>query len=555
MVFPNTDLDVIIEAFLGADPNDDPETWPAATDLSSRLIRKPINIRRGRGTNQKTAQAGACTLWLDNTDGALTPLLPTSTYYPFWDLGVPLRVSVDNVGDFPPYVRHAGFVVDVSAVMVPGVGGLNISAVQVTSAGVLRRLGQGAAVKSALRRTIGILDPVAYWPLEDGENSTVAASGIAGGAPMTQVLTGVEFGSGTTPDGSAAAVFVPSFGGTVDFLDPAVLAGPVSGAADNWCVEFMAYTPYTADDGFTYVRIPAANWIGLWGGVHVGIPSLSVPRFRAFIVTASGTTFLAQTADYTDLRFWDTSHHYAAAVSQSGGNIFCELFVDGVSVASGTNAGTVAAATGAELTARGSGDGISISHLAIFNASTPSIDPAALDAYAGEEAHERIDRNLFEEGINYSGGAVESNECGPQPVADLLAVLQDAETVDHGMLIEDFAWGLNYLASTQRVNVDASLTINLATYRTTAGTQADVLTPVRNDARISNEWTIDRPAGSSETVADEAHIAKRGRYAKSATVNVDGDGRLRDEAQWRVHEGTFEGLRYDTVPLDIAANL
>src|SRR5688572_4901784 len=113
MAFPDTDLDIIVEVFLGADPTADPGTWPVATDLSGRLLDKPIAGSRGRRRGTKTAASGGYTFWLDNSDGALTPELASSTYYPDWDLGVPVRLSVDNVGASPPYPRMCGYVASI----------------------------------------------------------------------------------------------------------------------------------------------------------------------------------------------------------------------------------------------------------------------------------------------------------------------------------------------------------------------------------------------------------------------------------------------------------
>jgi hypothetical protein len=553
MAFPDDDLDVIVEAYLGADPNDAPGTWPAATDLSSRLIRKPIQIRRGRGKNQKTAQAGSCTLWLDNSDGALTPLLATSTYYPNWDLGVPLRVRVDNVGNSPPYVRHAGFVAEIKAVMVPGPGGVNLSAVQVTSAGVLRRISQGAVAKSPLRRSIPYYSPGAYWPMEDGVNAGYFGSGLPSGAPL--------------------AVTTADFASTDDLLGSAELA------------EFTATTALIGEVDYTFTGTEwSMIWFAKFPAVLGGLATLldvSTPGGTAirWVVAADATTVYLTGYDATGASVFSTTNTTTVfnamfngqwigigleADSSSTGSMVVEVYnltgfrngfgVTGVTLIGSPRAFRVPASTRLV--------GMAMGHLAAI----PDTGPAyvwpgggsggvtAAAGYAGEQAHARVLRNCAEEGITYSGNSDQSNECGPQPIGDITDVLQDAEAVDHGMLIEDFAFGLDYRSSSQRENLTAAITVDLSTYRTSAETQDDVLTPVRNDARIRNEWTISRPDGATKTANDPAHIALRGRYNDSATVGVRNDDRILDEAQWRVREGTFEGLRYESVPLDLAAN-
>lgn len=178
--------------------------------------------------------------------------------------------------------------------------------------------------------------------------------------------------------------------------------------------------------------------------------------------------------------------------------------------------------------------------MAIYVDDTPLDVETAAGAtlgFNGEQAHERFERVCAEEGIPAVVTATESVRLGPQPFADVLEVLRDAETVDHGILTELIStWGLGYRASSQRYNLPPTLTVDLSTYRTTAGTSAGVLVPVYDDRGIRNEWTISRPGGASVTFKDEEHIARHGRYNDSATVNVYDDEGARQDASWRVHE-------------------
>lgn len=578
MTFPGSaDLNIIVEVYLGADPTDFPQDWPAPTNFSDRLLRQPIQIRRGRGQNQKTASAGSCTLWLDNTDGALTPFLATSNYYPEWDLGVPIRVSVTDVGTTPPYVRHAGFVADIEAVMVPGTGGKNISAVKVTSAGVLRRISQGAVVKSGLRRRIQATEPYSYWALDDGPLSVAGVLTEGIGGPFQASL----WNGGTVNPGSAQ---LPSWLGTGLELDGA----PEIVVAEATYNTALAPSSRLVLDATLLVNFGTADASPEGQVTSFGIldrhtnATLTSTRTQCWIMqldfdniagtiapvlyAAFGGGATVFTASSGAIAGFDETvpHHIRIDLTQTGADIAAVGYLDGVAFGSGTLAGYTLTSFN-----------LSVVRLTHYEASDPSSSVVYTDiavwvdadppgvvntadgalGFAGELAHDRIDRNCSEEGIPYSGTATVSNECGPQPVADIVGVLQDTEEIDHGMLVEDFGWGLDYRASSQRINLEPVITVDLSTYRTTAGTQADVLTPVRNDARMRNEWTITRESGSSATASDPVHIAKRGRYDDSATVNVENDSRLLHEAQWRVHEGTFEGLRYQTIPLDLAANL
>ncbi len=521
MAFPDTELDIIVEAYLGADPTADPATWPTATDLSSRLLRNPIPIQKGRRPGQRTLSAGSCVLWLDNSDGALTPLLATSAYYPDWDLGVPVRVSVDNVGASPPYVRVAGFANDISMVMVPGTNGVNVSAVRVTLGGAWRRIGQGSVVKSPLLRTVlgrNNATPIAYWPCEDEEGATQIASGLPGGIPMT----------GAVPH------FADRIIGSAGTLD----LGPNSPIS----MVLSATIPLPSSAGFQIE----------YAGLSDYTLGISVLTIRSGTLPATELTIPGALAD-------GLPHHLAIQAVQNGANIDFSSYRDGVFFATSSVAGVLSTSlTITNFAPSTFTEDVRIAHITVYGFDDMAISAdrsAAPKAHFGEQAHDRIGRVCAEEGIPYSSTATQSNECGPQPIADVIQVLTDAEAVDHGILFEDQNFGLGYRASSQRENLSAVLTVDLSTYRTTKGTQGDVLTPVRNDERIRNEWTISRPSGSTNVTAiDEAHQAKRGRFNDSATVNVRDDTRIGDEAQWRLSEGTFDGLRYAQMPLDLGAN-
>lgn len=94
--FPDTgDLEMTVEAAFGADLTTSPATW-VWTDLSDRLTTlTPIQISRGVTVGAGTRKTASCTgLTMLNDDGALTPDLITSPWWPHVDLGTPMRVSV-----------------------------------------------------------------------------------------------------------------------------------------------------------------------------------------------------------------------------------------------------------------------------------------------------------------------------------------------------------------------------------------------------------------------------------------------------------------------------
>lgn len=91
--FPDEDLQVSVEAAFGADLAADPTSW-AWTDLSGRLCSDVISIRRGTSAGASSSQTSSATVRLLNDDGALTPRLATSPFWPYVDAGTPVRLRL-----------------------------------------------------------------------------------------------------------------------------------------------------------------------------------------------------------------------------------------------------------------------------------------------------------------------------------------------------------------------------------------------------------------------------------------------------------------------------
>lgn len=104
MAFPDTPLDVVVEAAFGADVSAAPSTWVwtdignsiVAPDSRTRLMNTEIQVKRGRAEETSTAQPASLTLDFENSDGALTPGNPASLWYPNVRRGTPLRLRVND---------------------------------------------------------------------------------------------------------------------------------------------------------------------------------------------------------------------------------------------------------------------------------------------------------------------------------------------------------------------------------------------------------------------------------------------------------------------------
>ena len=221
---------------------------------------------------------------------------------------------------------------------------------------------------------------------------------------------------------------------------------PAAADSPNWVLNLQnASTATGACSYFLYADPPSAG------------PLLTLYRQDGGGLTSIGT------ANASAWAVWDGQvHAWRIAVVVSGGNLVVSAYLDGVQIISGThNTATLAQNPTVSI---GGLDPLrsTVGHLAAW-ADTP---PAAADIAAAilghprEQAHTRIARVLTEESIPHSVTATESLACGPQPTADVLEILRDAELADHGILTESRgSWGINYRASTQRINLTAALTV------------------------------------------------------------------------------------------------
>lgn len=183
MAFPQDELCPKVFVKLGDD-------W---VDLSER-VRGQIGIRYGGQGEGPALPPGRAGFELANTDGYLTPDNPTSPYWPYVDIAAPARIEL------PPGMVPTGlegqFYGEVSSWVPYWVDGVEDEArVAVEAAGILERLTQAATpLESAMRRHY-LSQPhlVSYVPLEDGDDTRVAAS-LAAGA------SGVPYNWGAAPD-------------------------------------------------------------------------------------------------------------------------------------------------------------------------------------------------------------------------------------------------------------------------------------------------------------------------------------------------------------------
>lgn len=509
MSFPNDLLDIRIEAALGADLTQDPSDWEW-TDLDSlgdegRLLSQTLQIRRGRANESSRTQPSTVSFVLDNPDGWLTPGNVVSPLYGKWERGTPVRVTAEGL------VRFTGQVAEIAPEWpygdiergdYPGE-----SRVRVTAAGVLRRLGQGRRPElSALRRFIEAQRPDAYWPME-------------GAATAGLTLRGFNYSDGPAGSGPLPEAVETARWTAVTNVD--------STLSNRWSVRLLArdlgsMVVETAGGAFStwmITRVSGSLVVGLLGdgGSQVVVPVPAPPAGvwveMLLTVWKTGTSFLEWSLSWTPL--------------------------DGSPGAVGTDLLLGDLRTGNVQRVYGTGpEGSAFGHLAISAALLPSA-VAAANGWRGETAGDRLTRM----GVVVQGDA--ATPLGVEPIAPPAEVIADAVTADGGFLIED---GMDLLARARNdlVNQTPVLVLDAG-----ANEIANPFEPVLDDQRLRNDVTV-KSDGFEARVTDEESLDRLGQFEESTPLNLAWGWQASQHAGWRLHLGTWEGMRYPSVTVDLA---
>lgn len=138
---------------------------PSWTDVTAYVDQQnyPIQIDRGRGDAQSTAEPGVCTFTLNNDDKRFTPGYTGGTYGDDVTVGRLVRVTITH--NSTTYRRFTGYITSFDLEWPGGVTQQN--RVHVTAVDIL-----GLMAQVRLRNIIDHLyltsGPIALWPLDDG---------------------------------------------------------------------------------------------------------------------------------------------------------------------------------------------------------------------------------------------------------------------------------------------------------------------------------------------------------------------------------------------------
>lgn len=559
MAFPATALDCIVQIALGADLTANPAawSWTSITDYVWMGDGAEITITRGRGDEFSTAAPCRISLTLINNDGRFCPKNPEGAYFGTLNRNTPLRVRVH---DGSSYVTQAvGFVDQWPVTWADKSESLCLA--PITASGPLRRLGQGGTVRSALYRAhahpayLADSTVLGYWPCEDESGSTRIASGVGGQ-------------SGTTS------------GGVENFAADSSIAGSAPLMTLEPGVSFICRLPTYTSTGETAIRaivkVPSApggtvellRWwtsgsFTVWTvEIHNGSPDrLHLRAYNSLGVEQLGGTGINLEDDGTGTSLYGRQLYVSVNLTQDGSDIDWEIRAghtfafDAGNSASET--GTETSATVGTLEAIGShnhsanADGISLGHIAVANDTDYGAGAAGSSGFAGEsvairyvEIAQELDISAVTSGADVSAM---TTYVGASDAKDIVTLLRELETAEQGILYDGKTGFLELLLREDRYNRAVDLTLDHD-----AG-QVDWLRPTDDDQTLFNDVTVSRTGGSAVRAFDTAHIAANGNYSQTVDALLFQDVDLPYHAQWRLHLGTVDELRYPVVGLNLAA--
>jgi len=556
VTFPTARLVTRVLVALGADLTASPATW--AWEDITRFVRQDLGISQtvGRPDGSTRVNYGRATLKLDNRDGRFTRRNPNGPYYGLLSGNTPIWITVDAgsgvrdriqmfVNDWP--TRWS----DKSA---------TDSTVTIQCAGALRRLNQGKPLRSALRRSLERSTAVlSYWPLEDGANSTQAASGLPGGTPLLLSGSAPGFATASAPAGSSPVVDFATGGGSLSGAGRAPSATPTAMRLQ------MLMKFATGGDASTLRTLMEWTTVGgtytTWRMTISAGNLLQVEGFGA----AGATTGIMDSNLLTTIY---TGDWYRVEVGQrygDSGNLITYLDLDSFTHATGPNSppfgvgetfGYISAINVNPLGYSGTFMP-AIGHLTVvqqdvdFALTDPMAADPAMSGYVGEQAHVRLARLCAEEGVPFVCLADRSVAMGPQSTTKFVDLLGDCEAVDQGALFET-AWGLGYQSVAERTNAAVGLALDFD-----LGQIGQIPEPADDDQRLRNFVTASRSGGSEATSEQltgplRTSAGGPGVYEDSITVNVQTDAQLADAAGWRKHLGTVDEDRWPSISINLA---
>lgn len=496
----------------------------------------------GAEIDRRAGDPASCSITLKSDDGKYSPRCPTSPLYGLIGRNTPLRVSsrVTATGDL--HVRFLGEVASWPARWTPR--GTSLARPKV--AGASRRLGQGASpLSSPIRRgVLGLATPAhAYWPCEDGSDSTSFAAASPDTKPMTFVGTpSIAAYSGYVSSEPIPEVGTSKWTGTV----------PAHVGTGAIVVRFLSYLPASgmADNDVMARVICTGGTIGrvdlLWtdpGSVQLKAYDHSgtlIHNGTEFYVTAVDKLWRMSIELVQDGADVDIAVRMIAPASPAG-YLIETITTETVGTTKQViiNPNQTCAAT------------MAVGHVTVESAYLDLYDlQDELAGWVGEEAGDRFIRLCAEEGVTASAITEASQAMGAQQTGTLLELLDEATQTAAGLSFDTRdALGLTLRPAESLYTQAAALSIPYT------DNLLRPFEPDEDDARTRNRVKVTRRGGTSATVEKSTGVmstADIGVYDESVEMSLHLDDQASEHAAWRVALGTHDEARWPRIGLDLA---
>lgn len=545
-------------------------------DITADVRAEPgLTVRRGVRRPGHHADHTTLNLRLDNGAGRYSWHNPASDLHPHLGRNTPIRVSAGRAGG-PLVGRFWGEVSSWSR------GWSTTGAarwVDLECAGLLRRWGRGASPSwSAVRHAIEATNPVAYWPLEDGELVESAGAAVSTAPPMN-VIGEVEFrplesrritaiNSTYTLSWAVAALADLAAGGSLSAQVPAE-ATAATGAAKAHTLHVIWQTLLaTSRPDVDYVLL---EWVTQGGTLtRWQMRVTAIPTRTQFVaIDVDGVEWVV----VEEFGYSSSLTERSICLSEVNGIVYLEVYDAETPRYSGSVWGTLGAVTSVSVNpGRVTSDSIfPVGHLALWASGPPPVLPAwsvrdpfgvwvlaHLHGHEREDAADRIVRAAAEAGVTVDVSDVSHahpTRMGVQPVGTAAEVIAAAIEVDGGMLSE--SRDSEDLLYRRRVSLynQTPLTLDYG-----AGLLVPPVAPVDDDELARNDITIRRTDGGSaratQTTGPLAALPPPdgvGVYQDERTLLLMSDAQLADHVGWTLHLGTVDEPRVPGLTVQLAA--
>lgn len=437
--------------------------------------------------------------------------------------------------------------------------------VPITANGILRRLGQGnEPAKTGLREYI-LSQPqslTSYWPLSGAEGTTYSVNlgRTWQGSTRFFPLNFPVFKYGVNLGGAIGNVMELNATGPTNYMVGDVGTSEDSGVALDfiWQADGMGVLKATVED----YKDSGIKWaVNLNDSTDAGTLFVSYDD-------GTGPIAFAETGLIPALQD-NGIHHCRLQLIVVGADTNYEVFIDGISVKTGTMSGTTWLGTALVYFnySRYPEVGqtvMNLGHVTVWSENNPANIPSAADVteamrgYAGETAGDRMERVAGLAGIPITivGDNAETTPMGVQFSEPTLKQIRDAESTDLGVLTEARdANELVYRSLASQYNQTPKLVIDYAAKQVAPPFEVvDDDAALRNDVTASrrdgDSFRITQTTGSLSTAAPPNGV---GPYPDEIEVNYETDANLPNAAAWFLNLGTLDKLRFPTLTINLAA--